>query len=455
MGSYNINGGGIASAYDRKHFGWDTTNAITPTSNTTITLRDYVTTNDHIKIERQSDTIFLENRRRLSYYTSNNNNIWRWECSDPLRPVQSDSMLLIYRNTGYRSFKIQSADGNWNWSKCQNYQYKMEYYSPRRNFFFHDTPNRSNEYGSTFYLQKVPVLNSQCESYSFSEMSYMGVGGDQNTCFDVEYNDVYSPWSNPPIPVNSSSDSLTIEIAGRDEYGDLIINVYFTNITDAKPSKPTGLRASRNAVEPDLAFNPKLIWYKNGEPDMMKYKVYRGVIATPGVEPTSYSYIGETTDTTYIDTYILLSYRGSGSGNCTFLFRNYAYRVTAVDLTSKESVRSDRDSIWGYIDPCAPDAMPEGGELINYTHLTYNLCQNFPNPFNPVTNIRYSIPENSFVELKIYNVLGQEIKTLVNEFKNAGNYMVVFNGSDLPSGIYFYKINYKNVNIVKRMLLIK
>jgi len=83
------------------------------------------------------------------------------------------------------------------------------------------------------------------------------------------------------------------------------------------------------------------------------------------------------------------------------------------------------------------------------------LCQNYPNPFNPVTNIKYSIPENSFVELKIYNILGQEIKTLVNEFKNAGNYMVVFNGSDLPSGIYFYKINYKNASIVKRMLLIK
>lgn len=114
MGSYNICGGGIASANDREHFGWNTSNAIIPTSNSTITLRDYITTNDYIKIPRYSDTLYIENRRRFNYYSSNNNIIWKWGCSDPLRPFQADSMLIIYRKTGERpsEFNQQMVTGN-------------------------------------------------------------------------------------------------------------------------------------------------------------------------------------------------------------------------------------------------------------------------------------------------------------------------------------------------------
>ena len=146
---------------------------------------------------------------------------------------------------------------------------------------------------------------------------------------------------------------------------------------------------------------------------------------------------------------------GSGGGICTYIFRKYTYRVSAVDISTKESVRSERDSVWGYADPCAPAYMPNGQGLINNPSLKYELYQNYPNPFNPVTNIRFTIPENSFVELKIYNILGQEIKSLINEYKNAGAYIIAFDASNLPSGIYYYKINYKDVNVVKKMLLIK
>jgi hypothetical protein len=66
--------------------------------------------------------------------------------------------------------------------------------------------------------------------------------------------------------------------------------------------------------------------------------------------------------------------------------------------------------------------------------------QNYPNPFNPTTLIRYDIPEGSFVTLKIYDVLGNEIATLVNEEKLAGSYEVKFSATGLSSGIYFYKL---------------
>ncbi len=87
--------------------------------------------------------------------------------------------------------------------------------------------------------------------------------------------------------------------------------------------------------------------------------------------------------------------------------------------------------------------------------LNFSLSQNFPNPFNPSTLIKYSIPNANIVILKIYDVLGSEITTLVNEFKNAGTYEVNFNALNLSSGIYFYKIKSGNFNETKKMLLLK
>jgi len=69
-----------------------------------------------------------------------------------------------------------------------------------------------------------------------------------------------------------------------------------------------------------------------------------------------------------------------------------------------------------------------------------NLEQNYPNPFNPATIIKYQIPELSFITLKVYDVLGNEIVTLVNEVKSPGNYSINFDGSNLTSGVYFYQL---------------
>ncbi len=86
---------------------------------------------------------------------------------------------------------------------------------------------------------------------------------------------------------------------------------------------------------------------------------------------------------------------------------------------------------------------------------SFSLSQNYPNPFNPTTTIKYQIAKTGFVTLKIYNVLGQEIATLVNEEKQPGNYYADFNGTNLPSGIYFYKIIAGNFVSTKKMILLK
>lgn len=91
-------------------------------------------------------------------------------------------------------------------------------------------------------------------------------------------------------------------------------------------------------------------------------------------------------------------------------------------------------------------------ELINKKPIIF---QNYPNPFNPTTTINYSVRESGFVQLKVYDVLGKEIVTLVEGEKSAGNFSVKFNGNNLTSGVYFYKIESGNFTKVNKMLLLK
>ncbi|MCL5027841.1 MAG: T9SS type A sorting domain-containing protein [Bacteroidetes bacterium] len=102
-------------------------------------------------------------------------------------------------------------------------------------------------------------------------------------------------------------------------------------------------------------------------------------------------------------------------------------------------------------------------EALGYVHIDdeqsiieeYLLYQNYPNPFNPSTTISYQLPHAGFVTLKVLDVLGREVKTLVNEYKGIGNYFVSFDASDLPSGIYIYQLNANGFFSTKKMLLIK
>ena len=87
--------------------------------------------------------------------------------------------------------------------------------------------------------------------------------------------------------------------------------------------------------------------------------------------------------------------------------------------------------------------------------LQYELDQNYPNPFNPATTIKYSIPEDGFVKLEVYNLLGESVATLINGMQKAGRYEVNFNASNLSSGIYIYKLKSGKFNSVKKMLLMK
>ena len=132
----------------------------------------------------------------------------------------------------------------------------------------------------------------------------------------------------------------------------------------------------------------------------------------------------------------------------------YYYVVTAVDYSGNKSGFSQK------VFTIVAD-VKSGAEIPT----VYKLGQNYPNPFNPSTTIKYSIPSNKtplmrgvvgvFVTLKIYDILGREVETLVNEQQKAGNYEVNFDASTLSSGIYFYRLQSYSFVESKKMILIK
>ncbi|MFQ5584136.1 MAG: T9SS type A sorting domain-containing protein [Calditrichia bacterium] len=91
---------------------------------------------------------------------------------------------------------------------------------------------------------------------------------------------------------------------------------------------------------------------------------------------------------------------------------------------------------------------------------TFELAQNYPNPFNPTTDIEYTIAQSGNYTLTVYNVIGQKVRTLANDYHPVGNYRVRWDGLDnagirVGSGIYFYTLQGKNLNLTKKMILLK
>jgi hypothetical protein len=124
-----------------------------------------------------------------------------------------------------------------------------------------------------------------------------------------------------------------------------------------------------------------------------------------------------------------------------------------------DSLAGDSDTMFVTVRGPTGVSSMEGADL----PFRFSLTQNRPNPFNPVTDIRYQIPGGRYpvpTILKIYNVLGQDVRTLVNEFQEPGSYTVTWNGADysgvdVPSGIYFSVLSHKHMIAVRKMILVR
>jgi hypothetical protein len=122
-------------------------------------------------------------------------------------------------------------------------------------------------------------------------------------------------------------------------------------------------------------------------------------------------------------------------------------------LSIKDNVSGDQGMLksWGL---CFGEYGLYTEQSINFPK-EYELFQNYPNPFNPTTTIKYSIPKNSFVEIRVYDITGKEITLLENRNKPGGVYEITFNGTNLSSGVYFFSLKAGKYNAVKRMILLK
>jgi hypothetical protein len=152
----------------------------------------------------------------------------------------------------------------------------------------------------------------------------------------------------------------------------------------------------------------------------------------------------------------------SSDGGVTWLERNQgfspggaAYTVMAVTYNNGYVYAGTfGGSVWrrGYSELLSPNEIHQTSSEIPDK---FSLSQNYPNPFNPVTQINYELPVTNYVSLKVYDALGNEVETLVNEKQNTGSYSIDFNASILPSGIYFYKLVSEKYSETKKMVLVK
>jgi hypothetical protein len=136
---------------------------------------------------------------------------------------------------------------------------------------------------------------------------------------------------------------------------------------------------------------------------------------------------------------------GNGTTNAP---KSYSFTDKAVaGKTSYRLKQIDRDGKFEYSQTVEVTAATAPKE--------FALTQNYPNPFNPTTAIGYQLSANSFTTLKIYDAIGREVATLVNEVKEAGSYSAQFDGTKLSSGLYFYKLTTNQFSSIRKMLLLK
>ncbi|MCH7731536.1 MAG: T9SS type A sorting domain-containing protein [Candidatus Marinimicrobia bacterium] len=199
------------------------------------------------------------------------------------------------------------------------------------------------------------------------------------------------------------------------------------SIDNLEPSEPGGLLANASTAEIVLQ------WLPNTEEDLDYYTIYRGT--NSGFEPGEP--FAHTIDTVFVDSEV--------ESDAT-----YFYVVTATDFNGNESDYSDE--VGGSL----------GIDEIGQIPIEYALYSNYPNPFNPSTTIQFDLPNNGNVLLSIYNLLGQEINTVVNREFLAGRYRFEWDGTNkvgklVPSGVYFYRISIDGNEYIetRKMMLLR
>ena len=171
------------------------------------------------------------------------------------------------------------------------------------------------------------------------------------------------------------------------------------------------------------------MWNSIDEPDFDNYRIYRKGDDTAGeFELVSFNY----RQTMFTDSTVTGGH-------------DYWYAITSVDVWGNESEITEANTV--HI-------------RVLEKPVTFSVAQNYPNPFNACTKINYQVKENCRVQIKIYDITGRQVRTLVDEMKSIGHHSVIWDsrddvGNDLTSGVYLYQLKAKNYSEMKRMVLVK
>jgi len=389
--------------------------------------------------------------------------LWHWISAGFSRPLISGGSSTVLKKS------IPLYDNDNPFAYTENSKDEMS----RQILFSSGSPDNFN---SSPVIRGVNSLYVNDNDYYNSFALY----GDRWDAWNVGYNELFSPYSSPNTkdsanqntgifvwlysnsgsgPTNSAS--LKVYRSGHGGFSeDSILHL-------TPPSRPMGIKVD-NHLETENIMRLILTWNHNMEPDMLdttnkkKYKIWRATSTGMSVVPTNYTLhniveIDSGTAPSYIDTTIYAVGSGwPGIGNTTEY--PVRYKIQAVDKYQDTSVRSDFDMGIGLIPNVGCPLCTEGPDsFISDTEIPreFKLYSNYPNPFNPVTNIKFDLLKDVQVSIKIYDIVGREVKTLVNEFKTAGRYSVTFSGFDFASGVYYYSIKAGEFEQVRKMILLK
>ncbi|MEO7358323.1 MAG: T9SS type A sorting domain-containing protein [Ignavibacteria bacterium] len=421
-----------------------------------------------------------------------------YEFLEPFRAEESD-------------VDLECADGLWKWESTGLFRQRVNkdttelVYDRTNPGYDNDSPNPSSSYGTNskdemsrgiiFSRGSADVFSGQSVTARGTHSIYTNINdywysfamnGDRWDAWNVGYNEIFSPFSSPNTKdsanVNTGIIIWLFSNAGTGPSNSAGIKVYKSGqggfsldsiLHLTPPSRPMGLRVLSCDSTPTIGGYQRIRirWFHNMEPDMInsgnkKYKIYCDTSYSLSVLPPDamqypenfYRLIATVNIPTnsipdYIDSFKISScYNASIYSNIKYPVR---YRVQAVDSFNTVSVLSDfaKTTAWSSI-------TEEQGDNIQISEnkiipKEYSLKQNYPNPFNPTTNIQYDLPIDNFVSIKVYDLIGREVMLLVNEVKEAGSYIVSLNGSNLSSGIYYYKIKAGSYEQVRKMILIR